>query len=168
MGLFAEGIPLILDEVKRNNGRVVHLGRKDRISRLFPEVRAVLDTAEIETATNTGQVVCLGIDYGAQDQELRAMQKLLALKLPKGTPITPELLKRLSDTHLKDGTDIPPIDLIFRPGGDQRTSGLPNAEYAEFYSIIPPLPATTALDYVLGLVNYSKRPRSFGGDCAVK
>jgi undecaprenyl diphosphate synthase len=155
----------MLPDIQTANGRFVHLGRKDRVPQA---VRDAIEAAEAETAQNTGQVVCLGIDYGAEDQELRAMEKLLAIELPKGTEIAPELLKRLNDTHLADGTNIPPIDLVFRTSGQQRLSGLPNADYAELCTIAACLPDATIGDFVNGLVNYSGRERRFGGNCATK
>jgi undecaprenyl diphosphate synthase len=158
MRLFEKGIPMILPDVKAANGRVVHLGRRDRVS---PEARVVLEAAETETAGNAGQVVCLGIDWGGQDQQLRVMERF-AREYPQGTIPTPEILRQLSDTHLTDGTDIPEIDLVFRTGGDQRTSDIPNARCAEFYSIGANLPDATTTDFVMGLVSYSKRERRHG------
>ena len=161
MDLFAKAIPATLPEVKADNGRFVHLGRKDRIT---PQVRQALAAAESETAGNTGQTVCLAIDYGSEDQEVRVMQRLVDLGLAKGTLVTPAMLKDLRDTHLNDGTDIPPIDLVFRTSGQQRLSGLPNAEYAEFYPITSTLPSATTADFVKGLSVYAQTDRRFGGN----
>lgn len=163
MRLFAQAIPLTLQEIKDDNGRFVHLGRKDRVT---PQVRDALIAAETETANNTGQTICLAIDYGSEDQELRVMQKVLDLQLPPGTIVTPGLRKQLLDTRLNDGSEIPPIDLVFRTSGQHRLSGLPNAEYAEFYPIINTLPSATTADFVEGLFVYAATPRSFGGDSA--
>lgn len=162
MNLFIHAIPEQLEEIKASNGRFVHLGRKDRIPE---ELRRVIENAEAETASNAGQVVCLGLDWGGQDQELRVMERF-AREFPAGTTPTPEILRQLSDTHLADGTDIPEIDLVYRTGAEQRTSGIPNADYAEFYPIFVPLPSATTTDFVYGLVSYAGRQRRFGGDCA--
>lgn len=161
MKLFARAIPATLLEIKDNNGRFVHLGRKDRISKAVTDA---IEIAETETAGNTGQTVCLAIDYGSEDQELRVMQKLVDLQLTKDTVVTPKMLGDLRDTHLRDGTDIPPIDLVFRTSGQQRLSGLPNAEYAEFYSIAAYLPDASTADFVEGLITYANRDRRFGGN----
>jgi len=159
MNLFTTAVPRLLLEVKDANGRFVHLGRKDRI----PEkLRLALEKAEEETKNNAGQLICVGIDYGEDDQEIRMIQKALDT-LPKGTPITPEIRKKLLDTYLSDGTEIPPIDLVLRTSGELRMSRLPNSEYAEFYSIPEPLPELS-LDHVVdALIEFTKRDRRFGG-----
>lgn len=160
MELFASVIPSVLPEIQTANGRFVHLGRKDRL----PDgLKNALETAERETEKNSGQVVCLGIDYGTEDQEIRAMQKLLDLHLSLGTVITPKLRKGLLDTHLSDGTNISSIDLVFRTSGQQRMSGLPNSDYSEFYSIAANLPDAKIEDFIGGLIEFSKRERNFGG-----
>jgi undecaprenyl diphosphate synthase len=159
MNLFAGLIPKLLPELQEANGRFVHLGRKDRI----PEkLKIAIEKAEQETARNSGQFICVGIDYGAQDQETRVIQKAIDT-LSKGTVITPEIRRKLLDTYLADGEEIPPIDLVFRTSGELRLSGLPNCEYAEFFSIKEPLPALS-LDHIIdGLTSYGQRERRFGG-----
>lgn len=159
MNLFLGAVPTLLPEVQETNGRFVHLGRKDRI----PEkLRIALAKAEEETAHNPGQFICVGIDYGEDDQEIRMMQKAIDT-LPKGTAITPEIRRKFLDTYLSDGTEIPPIDLVLRTSGELRMSGLPNTEYAEFYSIKEPLPELS-LDHVVdALIDYACRERRFGG-----
>lgn len=159
MNLFTTAIPKLLPELKEVNGRFVHLGRKDRI----PEkLRESIEKAEGETKNNQGQFICVCIDYGEDDQEIRMMQKALDT-LPKGTEITPEIRKKLLDTYLADGTEIPPIDLVLRTSGELRMSGLPNSEYAEFYSIKEPLPELSLGHIVEALIDYTKRERRFGG-----
>lgn len=171
MGLMTAAIPEVAREIHANNGRLIHLGRKDRIP---AELRRVLGEAEAATEKNTGQTVCLAIDYGSEDQEVRVLQKALAMtvaeELPPGIADDEAeiegLRKGLLDTKLNDRTDIPPIDLIFRTGGERRVSGLPNADYAEICIIEVPLPDATIADFVMGLVNYSTRNRRFGGDAS--
>lgn len=159
MNLFTNLIPKLLPEVQEANGRFVHLGRKDRI----PEKLSIaIGKAEQETARNTGQFICVGIDYGEEDQETRMMQKTIDT-LPKGTIITPKIRRQLLDTYLPDGEEIPPIDLVFRTSGELRTSGLPNCEYAEFYSIKETLPDLSLDHVVAGLLDFAKRERRFGG-----
>ncbi|MGA2968035.1 MAG: polyprenyl diphosphate synthase, partial [Candidatus Levyibacteriota bacterium] len=173
MGLFATAIPQVLPEIQANNGRVIHLGRTDRIP---AEVRRVLGEMEAATEKNTGQTVCLAIDYGSEDQETRVLQKALRMaaagELPPGIEAdeaeVESLRKSLLDTRLDDGTDIPPIDLIFRTGGEQRDSGIPNAAYAEFYFIQAYLPNAKIDDFVTGIANYAFRERRFGGNAARK
>ncbi len=160
MGLLTHAIPTFLPEIHEAGGRFVHLGRKDRIPE---ELRSVIEAAESETAQNTGQVVALGIDYGGQDQQLRIMQRF-AEEYPMGTPATPDILRQLSDTYLADGTEIPPVDLIFRTGGERRISGLPNSDYAQIHFISSPLPSAKTIDFVYGLIGYSTTTRTFGGN----
>lgn len=143
-------------ELLENNVRVVHLGRKDRI----PEnLRNVLEWIEQETQNNTGQTLCLAIDFGGEDQERRIMQALIDNPPPKGTTVTPEFRKKYFD----GGGKIPSADLIIRTSGEKRTSDLGwLATNSEFYSIEELLPDIKTDHIIEALVNYSQRERRFG------
>jgi undecaprenyl diphosphate synthase len=170
MRLFEEAIPMVLPEVKAANGRIIHLGRKDRLPWT---VSLAIERAERETAENTGQTVCLAIDYGNDDQETRVLQKVLRKVVLDEVPVmiwqdeeaVTALRKKLLDTGEHN---IPPIDLAFRTGGEQRTSGLPNAAYAEWYTIKAYLPDATVADFVHGIIDYADRDRRFGGNSPTK
>ena len=156
MKLFNKMIIDVLPKLEKKNSRFFHLGRKDRI----PEhLLKTIELAEKQTEKNSGQVFSVAIDYGGEDQELRVMQKLVRLGLPKETVITEELRQSLLDGK----NIIPPMDLIIRTSGEFRISDVGQlSRNAEFVFVKKFFPEFTIADAVNSLVEYSKRERRFG------
>ena len=154
MKLFERGLKEILRDLQKNNSRFIHLGRKDRIPN---SLKQLIETVERKTKTNNSRVLCLALDFGGEDQELRMMQAIR--NLPKDEKITLDVVKKLRDAH----GQIPPADLIIRTSGEKRTSDIGWLERnSEFYSISKLLPDTQIEDFVKAIINYSKRERRFG------
>lgn len=154
MNLSEEGLTEILPDLVRTNIRFIHLGRKDRIPLTL---KTAIQHAENITRNNKDKTLCLLIDFGGEDQELRIMEKVH--KFPQATEITHELLRQLRDGQ----GEIPPADLIIRTSNEQRTSDIGWLGInAELYFIKKLLPDTTTQDYVEGIIDYSKRERRFG------
>lgn len=155
MMLLEEGVKTHVDELMKNNARVIHLGRKDRI----PEsLRITIEDAESKTAKNSGQTVCLAIDFGGKDQERRMLEAGRAL--PPNIPTTDELVEILRD----GGGLIPPADLLVRPS-ERRTSdiGWLNGAQTELYFIDDKLfPEISTADIVNAICYFSKRQRRLG------
>lgn len=154
MKLFEQGLKNTLPDLLKNKSKFIHIGRKDRIPL---SLKKNIEEAEKMTKNN-GKTLCLAIDFGGEDQELRIMQAIR--KLPKDAKITPDLVKKLRDAH----GQIPPADLIIRTSGEQRTSDIGwLGGNSEFYSISKLLPDATMEDFVQAIIDYSKRERRFGG-----
>lgn len=157
MRLFEDTINSNLEELMDNNSRFIHLGRKDRIP---DRLKKTIDNAEQKTAENTGQVLCLAVDFGGKDQQIRMLQA--AAEFGRNNPnavITEEIADQLRDGH---GL-IPPADLIIRTSNEDRISD-PGwlAENAEFYRESKLLPDIEIGDVVIALEDYSHRERRFG------
>lgn len=154
MELFEKGLEEAIPNLIKNNSRFVHLGRKDRIP---ISLKKTIEKVEEITKNNKGKTLCIAIDFGGEDQELRIMKTVQ--KLPKNTNLTPDLVKKL-----RDGNGfIPPADLIIRTSGELRTSDLGwLGRNSEFYSIKKLLPQTRTEDFVYAIIDYSKRQRRFG------
>jgi undecaprenyl diphosphate synthase len=118
-----------------------------------------MENAEKETKNNPGQIICVAVDFGGEDQELRIIDQ--ARDLPKDREITKELLWQLRDAK---GL-IPPADLLIRASGEKRTSdiGWLNGAPTDLYFIEKFFPDVTTTDIVAALVDFSKRERRFGG-----
>lgn len=156
MMLFEQMINKNLPDLISENNRLLHLGRRDRIPQ---SLRETIENAEKLTAKNTGQTFIIAIDYGGEDQELRVMQKLTQLKLPKGTKITQKLRNSLMDGNGK----IPAIDLIIRTSGEQRISDVGQlARNAEFYFTNKLFPEIKIKDFIDAISDYAERERRFG------
>lgn len=155
MMLLERGVKTHVDELMKNNARVIHLGRKDRI----PEsLRITIEDAESKTAKNSGQTVCLAIDFGGKDQERRMLEA--ARRIPPGVSLTDELIEQL-----RDGKGlIPPADLLVRPS-ERRTSdiGWLNGAQTELYFIDKKFfPEISTDDIVDAICYFSTRQRRLG------
>jgi len=155
MNLMEKTLPEMADELNQYNGRMIHFGRKDRID---SGLQIAIEEAEAKTAHNEGQRVILLIDYGGEDQELLAMQKLVDMQLPPKTIITPELRTELIGWDIGKEEIVPPFSITYRTYGENRLSDL--GQLARDTRIVPiekPLPEVTMGDFVPGLVWYSKQ-----------
>ncbi len=144
-----------IKELQERNARFIHLGRKDRLPKTLLQT---MERAEEETFHNQGQIVCIAVDFGGEDQEMRIIEK--ARTVAKDIPVTNELLWQLRDGH----GIIPPADLLIRTAGEQRTSdiGWLNGAPTELYFIKKFFPEVTTADIVAGIVDFSKRERRLG------
>lgn len=156
MLLFQQIIKRTLKDLQKRNGRFIHLGRKDRLPQTL--VKVIAD-AEAATATNTGQIVCLAIDFGGEDQEQRMLAKAITKRLV--LPIDEDTVWQLRDT----GGLIRSADLIIRTSGEIRISdiGWINGAQTELYFTPKYFPDVTVEDIITALVDFSKRERRFGG-----
>lgn len=105
MRIFENLITNYLKELMENNGRLIHIGRKDRLPESL--VKKIKE-AEEKTSKNTGQILCIALDFGGEDQMIRILDK--AKRFDKSIEITPTLLHSLRD----GGGLIPSADLIIR------------------------------------------------------
>lgn len=154
MKLFEGGLRDIIPELIKNKSKFIHLGRKDRIP--F-SLQIALKNAEKATLHNRGKILCLAIDFGGEDQEIRIMQAIR--NLPKNMEINSDLVKKLRDGQ----GEIPPADLIIRTSGENRTSDIGwLGTNSEFYSISKLLPDASIEDFAKAIIDYSKRERRFG------
>ncbi len=148
----------ITPHLVKNNGRFVHLGRKDRLD---PDLLRAFEATERATAHNTGQILRIAADYGWVDENVSLLRGFKERILQEGMPdeITPEFAYDLAMST----RTAPPIDLIIRPGGEQRTSGFgPLVDYAEFSSLETQQPDMKPIDYLKPVVDFTKRERRFG------
>ncbi|MDP3726745.1 MAG: polyprenyl diphosphate synthase [bacterium] len=155
MLLLERGLKARTAELMENNVRVIHLGRKDRITEGL--LTAIQDT-ETRTANNTGQSLCLAIDFGGEDQELRMFKA--AKMIPPDVPRTYELIHQLRD----GGGLIPPADLLVRTS-ERRTSdiGWLNGARTELYFIADKFfPEITTADIIDAICYFSTRQRRLG------
>lgn len=155
MKLFEEGLKETAPDLVKNKSRFIHLGRKDRIPL---SLKIVIEKTERITKNNKGKILCLAIDFGGEDQELRIMKAIQ--KLSKTTNITSELVRKLRDGQ----GEISSADFIIRTSGENRTSDIGwLGTNSEFYSIPKLLPNAGAEDFIKAIIDYSKRERRFGG-----
>ncbi len=130
----------------------------------FPEaVRNAVMTAMEKTKNNVGLKLNIALNYGGQDELLRACRSLASSAATgeiTSQEIDAALLEQKLDTH-----GLPPVDLLIRTGGDQRISNflLYQAAYAELMFEKAYWPDFSDERYLNALREYSSRARRFGG-----
>ncbi len=138
---------------KDNSIRVVHSGD---LKKLPADIQKEISTVSEQTASFDGLTVNLLINYGGQDEIVRAANKCIE----KGSPITAETL-----TASLDNPQIPPVDLMIRTGGEKRISNflIWQTAYAELYFTEKLWPDWTGEDLQKAVDSFTNRERRFGG-----
>jgi len=139
----------------KENIRLVHLGRLDRLSQKLRE--KVLAAVEL-TKNNTGLTLCLAFDYGGRDEIIQAARRIAGAGIP-GDDIDESVFVRYLYS-----TDIPNPDLVIRTGGEHRLSNflLWQAAYSELYFTPVLWPDFGLKDVEEALSEYKRRQRRFG------
>lgn len=146
------------ERIMRDEIRLIHLGRKDRLP---DDLRNALIDLERDTLHFTRSYLNIAIDYGGRDEILRALSKMKAEGVDLDG-LTEENFNDYLDTH---DQPYPEPDLIVRPGGAVRLSGFMawQSVYAEFIFTDKLLPEITPDDIDMFLHEYAERERRFGG-----
>lgn len=154
-----EFVGVHLKEAKKSGVRIIHLGRKDRIP---SSLAKKIIRAEEETKENKKFVLNIALDYGGRDEILRAIGKMTGEKLTKEN-LNEEIFQKYLDTGSQP---FPYPDLIIRPSGEQRTSGLLiwQGAYSETYWLPDHFPELNPEILKEALIDFSKRRRRFGGN----
>jgi undecaprenyl diphosphate synthase len=120
----------LLAIAERHGARIVHLGRKDRVS---PKVLEALLEVERATAGNEDHVYNLAFDYGGRDELVRAGERMRAALLSGGAAEH----RSIEDFLDTQGQPYPEPDLVIRTSGEQRLSGfMPwQAAYSEIFFV---------------------------------
>jgi len=149
-----------IDELHRNNVRIRALGE---IAPFPPAVRDAVVRAVERTAKNDGLRLSIALNYGGQDELLRAA-KSLAEDAAAGRTAPGEITAAMLQDAL-DTRGLPPVDFLIRTGGDYRISNflLYQSAYAELYFEPAFWPAFTDELYVKALREFGHRTRRFGG-----
>jgi undecaprenyl diphosphate synthase len=152
MGLMKRFILSDLEEFAADNVRLKIIGN---YKALPADVLDLVEGALARTAQNTGQILAVALNYGAQDEIARAATRAAA----KGA-ITPETIA----AHL-DTADLPPLDLLIRTSGEVRLSNflLWQAAYAELWFTDVLWPDFTPAHLEEALAVFAQRERRYGG-----
>jgi undecaprenyl diphosphate synthase len=160
MGLLKEFLRRELRTLKRNNIRFQTIGREEGLEHA---VRRELDRARRETASNTGMLLIVALNYSGRSEIVEACRRLLKECLaerrdPAG--ITDDDFER----HLFTAT-IPDPDLLVRTSGEYRLSNylLWQLAYAELYFTDVLWPDFKREHLYEAVKAYQTRDRRFGG-----
>ncbi len=154
MGLLRHFIKSDLDELASENVKLRVIGDY----RVFtPDLVELIDGALSRTATNTGASLVIALNYGSQDEIVRAIRRLVA-----DDPATIDASKVQAAL---DTGDLPPVDLLIRTSGEQRLSNfmLWQAAYAELLFVDTLWPDFGKAQLADAVAAYGLRERRFGG-----
>ncbi|CAN5635049.1 decaprenyl diphosphate synthase [soil metagenome] len=155
MKLVTKAVESYLGDFNDANIRLVVLGSRDKLP---VAVISAIDKAEQNTKKNTAGTLALCFNYGGQQEVVEAVKNIVSRKVPA---------EEITETTIAGALyqpDIPPVDLLIRTSGEQRTSGfmLYRAAYAELLFIKKYWPDMTIADIDVALDDYRCRQRRFG------
>ena len=142
-------------ELEKRGVRFKFLGSRDGLSR---KLLRVIDETEERTRNNKHGTVGLCLNYGGRAELADAYRSMMKAGVTAGE-VDPGVIEK----HLY-APDVPPVDLVLRTSGEQRTSGfmLWRAAYAELYFVEKHWPDFTVQDLDTALEEYTTRHRRFG------
>ncbi len=152
MGLMKRFILSDLDEFAANDVKLKVIGNWRALA---PDVVALIENAIERTAGNKRTTLAVALNYGAQDELVRAANAAAA----QGG-ITAEAIEANLDT-----ADMPPLDLLIRTSGEVRLSNflLWQSAYAELYFTDILWPDFKPADLKAALDHFARRDRRYGG-----
>jgi undecaprenyl diphosphate synthase len=160
MGLLRLFIRSDLDELIRDNVRLRIIGDYQRFS---PDLVKLIDDAVGRTAVNTGPILVIALNYGAQ-AEILSVSRRLAEKARDGLLDPTTIDEAMFERELETG-DLPPLDLLIRTSGEVRLSNflLWQAAYAELLFVDTLWPEFDADTFAQAIATFGQRQRRFGG-----
>jgi undecaprenyl diphosphate synthase len=149
---------------------VADLDRNDVRLELIGDWRALdadivgdLEAARTRLADNRGLTLVLALNYGAQDEILRAI-RAIAADARDGTLDPAAIDADTIDARL-DTAPLPPLDLIIRTSGEQRLSNflLWQSAYAELLFVETLWPDFDRAALEQAIATFGRRERRYGG-----
>jgi len=162
MKLYETFIEKNLREALKEKIRIIHLGRKDRVSKKLLER---IQNSEEKTKDFKDYILNIALDYGGRDEIIRAIGKIPNSSVRQAQDKIPNLSEENFGEFLDTADQpYPNPDLIIRTSGEQRTSGLMiwQAAYAEYIFIKKHFPDIKDKDIEMAIEEYSQRQRRFG------
>ena len=152
MGLMKRFILSDLEEFAANDVKLKVIGNWRALA---PDVVALIENALERTAGNKRTTLAVALNYGAQDEMVRAA---------KAAAEAGEISEAAIEAHL-DTADMPPLDLLIRTSGEVRLSNflLWQSAYAELYFTDILWPDFKPADLKAALDHFARRDRRYGG-----
>lgn len=155
MDLFCTEIEKNIEHALKKNLRYRVVGSRERLPK---KLAKLCDKLEDVSAENTGGTVVFALNYGGQDEIVRAVNAAIE----NGKPVDKETFETFMDTG-----DLLPVDLVVRTSNENRISNflLWKLAYAELLFIPEHWPDLVKSEKLWQHVldEYQKRDRRFGG-----
>ncbi|MDO9364388.1 MAG: polyprenyl diphosphate synthase [Sphingopyxis sp.] len=152
MGLMKRFILSDLEEFAANDVKLKVIGNWRALT---PDVVALIENALDRTSGNKRTTLAVALNYGAQDELVRAATAAAAAG---------DISEASIEANL-DTADMPPLDLLIRTSGEVRLSNflLWQSAYAELYFTDRLWPDFTPADLKAALDHFARRDRRYGG-----
>ncbi len=133
------------------------------MSRFSDKIRTAMKDAMDVTKDGSKITINLALNYGGRDEIVRAT-KALCMDVVSGSKDIEKIDETTFGKYL-DTANLPEVDLIIRPSGEQRLSNflLWQAAYAEFWYSDVCWPDFGEEDMRTAIIDFQKRNRRFGG-----
>lgn len=156
MGLLKRYLRLELATLLQNNIRFRVIGSQRELD---ADVRSELDHAQDQTASNTGMVFNIALNYGGRAEIVSAARRALE------TGVDPSELDEARFAGLLYTAGQPDPDLLIRTSGEMRVSNflLWQIAYAEIWVTETYWPDFRAHHLLEAVLAYQKRDRRYGG-----
>ena len=156
MGLLKRYLRLELATLLQNNIRFRVIGSQRELD---ADVRSELDHAQDQTASNTGMVFNIALNYGGRAEIVSAARRALE------TGVDPSELDEARFAGLLYTAGQPDPDLLIRTSGEMRVSNflLWQIAYAEIWVTETYWPDFRARHLLEAVLAYQKRDRRYGG-----
>ncbi|WP_243457146.1 isoprenyl transferase [Parasphingorhabdus cellanae] len=160
MGLLRQYIQSDIDEFDENGIRLKVIGN---YKALDSDIVQLIENALERTANNDRMTLAIALNYGAQDEMLRAV-KGIASAVRNGE-IDPQEIELSHVSAALDTAELPPLDLLIRTSGELRLSNflLWQAAYSELYFTDALWPDFDKRELQRALKSFGDRDRRFGG-----
>jgi undecaprenyl diphosphate synthase len=147
--------------LNRNNIRLEYIGRQHELPR---PVQEKMEWARSSTASNSGMVLTLALNYSARTELVDAFRSMVEAAAQNGGLDHLQIDEGSVSRHLYT-RHLPDPDLVIRTSGEMRLSNflLWQLAYAEIY-VTPTLwPEFRGVHLLEGIAAYQKRERRYGG-----
>ncbi len=160
MGLLRHYIRAELNELARQGVRLRIVGD---YRKLEPDLVSMLDEAVGKTAGNSRLTLAIALNYGSQDELLRATRRLM--REARAGEMDPDTLDDAAFEARLDTAGLPRLDLLIRTSGEQRLSNflLWQAAYAELVFTDTLWPDFDREHLAAAIDTFGRRERRYGG-----
>jgi undecaprenyl diphosphate synthase len=160
MGLLRLYLRNEIAELEREGARLHFIGNWREFD---SDIVALLESAAARTAGNGRIDVAIALNYGGQDELVRAVRRLAGEArdgLVDPTAIDAAMIEARLDTHR-----LPPLDLMIRTSGEERLSNflLWQAAYAELMFVDTLWPDFDRDALAAAVTAFGRRERRYGG-----
>jgi len=147
--------------LNKNNIRLEYIGRQHELP---PDVQGQMEWARQATASNSGMVLTLALNYSARSEIVDAFRSLVKAAMSNGGLNHLHVDEDAVSKHLYTG-HLPDPDLVIRTSGEMRLSNflLWQLAYAEIYVTQTLWPDFRGTHLLEGIEEFQKRERRYGG-----